>query len=309
MRLEKITEGGTTVTILHSTPRELPAHRAEIDEHLLRDGAVVLRGLDIGTPEEALRTVTCFGDPLDSYRGGNTPRTRVSAGVFTSTAYPAQFDISLHNELSYAQRWPERLYFCCLVAAETGGATPVCDGRALVADLDPAVRERFETRGVLYQQHLHGGYGFGKSWQETFETENRGVVERFLEQSHATYEWTVEDGLRVSQHRPGVRRHPVTGEIVWFNQADQWHPSNLPAEDAEAMLALVGTEDDLPQWVTYGDGSRIPDEDLDQVRLVADRHKLVRPWRPGDLMLIDNMLIMHGREAYTGQRRIVVSMT
>ena len=31
------------------------------------------------------------------------------AGVYTSTEYPPEFFISLHNELSYSTRWPSRL--------------------------------------------------------------------------------------------------------------------------------------------------------------------------------------------------------
>lgn len=33
------------------------------------------------------------------------------------------------------------------------------------------------------------------------------------------------------------------------------------------------------------------------------------PWQPGDIMVIDNMLMAHGREPFTGKRRIIVAMT
>ncbi|MEV6621443.1 TauD/TfdA family dioxygenase [Amycolatopsis sp. NPDC051106] len=306
---EKLSHGGTTLTVLAMTKAELPDRRAEIEEACLRDGAVVVRGLGVAEPEDLHGVVTGFGAPLDSYRGGNTPRKSLSAGVFTSTEYPAQYEISLHNELSYAATSPRRLYFACLLASETGGATPVCDGRALLADLHPAVRQRFETKGVCYHQLLHGGHGFGKSWQETFESADRAVVEEFLAGSRASWTWTADGGLRVAQNRPAVRRHPRTGEIAWFNQAEQWHPSSLPSEDAEAMLALVGAEEDLPQWVTYGDGTRIPDADLARVREAAERNKLVRRWQGGEVMFVDNVLALHGRSPYTGQRRITVAMT
>ncbi|MCR6485755.1 TauD/TfdA family dioxygenase [Amycolatopsis sp. OK19-0408] len=306
---EKLSHGGTTLTVLSATRAELPDRRAEIEAACLRDGAVVVRGLGVAEPADLHEVVSGFGAPLDSYRGGNTPRKSLADGVFTSTEYPAQFEISLHNELSYAAAAPRRLYFACLLAAETGGATPVCDGRALLADLEPAVRHRFEDKGVRYHQLLHGGHGFGKSWQETFESDDRAVVESFLAASRATWSWTREGGLRVAQNRPGVRRHPETGEPAWFNQAEQWHPSSLPAEAAEAMLALAGVEEDLPQWVTYGDGTRIPDADLAQVRAAAERNKLVRPWRAGEVLFVDNVLALHGRSPYTGRRRVTVAMT
>ena len=38
---------------------------------------------------------------------------------------------------------------------------------------------------------------------------------------------------------PLVRTHPVTGERVWFNQADQWHPTNLDEDTRAALSALL----------------------------------------------------------------------
>ncbi|MFG2290979.1 TauD/TfdA family dioxygenase [Streptomyces sp. NPDC048595] len=316
MRDERRTYGGTTLAVLHVEGRadswddshgDAVRHRAE--ELLAECGAVMVRGLGVAGADEFHRTVTRFGDSLiDSYRGGNTPRTTVSDGVFTSTEYPARYDITLHNEMSYAHRWPSRLFFCCLVVPETGGATPVCDGAALLAALPPEVRERFES-GVVYRQHLHGGFGLGKSWQDTFETTDRAVVEDFLTSSEAEFEWTTEGGLRVRQHRPGVRVNPRTGRDTWFNQADQWHPSNLRGTEGETLLSLIDDVDDLPHWVTYGDGTPLSEEDLAHVRKAERDHRLVEPWQAGDILIVDNMSVLHGREAFTGPRRVVVSMT
>jgi alpha-ketoglutarate-dependent taurine dioxygenase len=304
---ERVKVGGTAVTIVNVD--SIDDRRAEIEHLVATDGAVMLHGLGVDSPERFHEVVSTFGVPFTSYRGGNTPRKTLSEGVFTSTEYPAEYEISMHNEMSYASRWPERLYFSCLIAAETGGATPVADGRALLADLPDAVRDRFERLGVVYRQFLHGGFGFGKSWQQTFETEDRAEVEEFLHASDAEYAWTADGDLRVAQRRAGTQTHPATGEKVWFNQADQWHPSNLPPEEAELILSLVDSNEDLAHWVTYGDGSPIAEDDLAAVRAAASRNKVAIPWQAGDFMLIDNMLVLHGRQAYTGNRRVVVAMT
>jgi len=311
-----LTSGGTTLVSFDLTGEPPGDHtgvieqlRPQIEKVLHSTGAVLLRGLGIDTPQRFHAVVRTFGDPLRSYRGGNTPRSLVTDGVFTSTEYPPEYEISLHNELSYAARWPQRLYFFSLVPATTGGATPICDGRTLLADLDPGVRERFTTRGVTYRQLLHGGFGLGKSWQQTFETEDRAEVEAFLADAEIDFEWTEDDNLRTAQHRPATREHPATGETVWFNQADQWHPSNLPPAEAQALLALIEDGEEPPQSVTYGDGEPLPAADLDQVRAAAKRHELSFPWVAGDLMIIENMLVLHGRHPFTGQRRTLVSMT
>ncbi|MEU5913968.1 TauD/TfdA family dioxygenase [Micromonospora sp. NPDC047527] len=241
-----------------------------------------------------------------AYVHGNSPRTKVGRNVYTSTEYPAPYTISMHNELSYAAHWPARLLFYCQVAAPTGGATPVVDAHLWLESLDPEIRAAF-AGGVCYQQNLHDGLGLGKSWQQTFETEDRAEVEAFLKGAGATWTWTA-DGLRVSQVRPSTTRHPVTGVEVWFNQSDQWHPAALDDEVARVMTQVM-TQDELPQSVTFADGSPIPDEYVFQIRDRGLDAAIDVDWRVGDLLLIDNVLVAHGRRPYTGNRRILVAMS
>ena len=279
---------------------------AALDKELVEAKALVFRGF--GVAENALPGVLdlVLPDRL-AYVHGNTPRTKVGENVYTSTEYPPEFTISMHNEMSYAHQWPSRLFFYCAVAPATGGATPIVDGAAWLAALDDDVRERF-LPGVRYTQNLHSGVGFGKSWQATFETADRDQVEEFLAGNEADWEWRADGGLRVTQHRRAVTEHPVTGELVWFNQADQWHVEALDPETAEAMLQIL-TEDEMPQTVSFADGSPIPAEHVIQVRDRGLDTAVDVDWHAGDLMLIDNVAVGHGRRPFSGPRRVLVAMS
>ncbi|HVQ91549.1 MAG TPA: TauD/TfdA family dioxygenase [Mycobacteriales bacterium] len=241
------------------------------------------------------------------YVHGNSPRTKVGKNVYTSTEYPPEYTISMHNELSYAHQWPSRLAFFCERAAATGGATPVVDAALWLESLDPQLRAAF-AGGIRYVQNLHSGRGLGKSWQATFETDERDRVEEFLRGAGADWKWYPDGGLKVIQHRPATTRHPVTGVEVWFNQADQWHPAGLGDETAKALARLIPA-DDLPQSVTFADGAPIPAEYVLQVRDRGLDHAVDVPWQAGDLLLIDNILVGHGRRPFTGQRRVLVAMS
>jgi len=279
---------------------------ATLDKQLVEAKALVFRGF--GVPENGLAGVLdlVLPDRL-AYVHGNTPRTKVGENVYTSTEYPPEFTISMHNEMSYAHQWPSRLFFYCAVAPATGGATPVVDGTAWLAALDDDVRERF-LPGVRYTQNLHSGAGFGKSWQATFETDDRDQVEEFLAGNEADWEWKADGGLRITQHRRAVTEHPVTGDLVWFNQADQWHVEALDRETAEAMLEILA-EDEMPQTVSFADGSPIPAADVIQVRDRGLDVAVDVDWHAGDLMLIDNVAVGHGRRPFGGPRRVLVAMS
>jgi alpha-ketoglutarate-dependent taurine dioxygenase len=240
------------------------------------------------------------------YVHGNSPRTKVSGNLYTSTEYPQQYTISMHNELSYAHSWPARLSFYCEKAADSGGATPVLDGAVWLASLDAEVREAF-AGGIRYVQNLHDGFGFGKSWQDTFETDDRAAVETYLRDSRADWEWG-PDGLRVIQLRPATVAHPVTGAEVWFNQADQWHPAGL-GDETSAELYDILSPDEFPQYVTFADGGPIPDAYIEQILHRGLEHAVDVNWRTGDVLLIDNVLVAHGRRPFEGTRRVLVAMS
>jgi alpha-ketoglutarate-dependent taurine dioxygenase len=277
-----------------------------VDELLIAERALVLRGFGV-RPEDVDGVLDRILPDRLAYVHGNSPRTKVGKNLYTSTEYPPEFTISMHNELSYAHRWPSRLAFYCQIAAETGGATPVLDAARWLESLDDEVRTAYAD-GVRYTQNLHGGRGLGKSWQDTFETDERASVEEFLSGTRATWQWRPDNGLRITQLRPSTTRHPVTGVEVWFNQSDQWHPASLGDKTA-ALLAEALPADELPQSVTFADGSPIPDSYVLQVRDRGLDAAVDVAWQPGDLLLIDNVLVAHGRRPFTGSRRILVAMS
>jgi alpha-ketoglutarate-dependent taurine dioxygenase len=291
-------------------------NRGSIESELHRAGAMLIRGLGIASPAEFRAVCAAMSPELRNYVGGDSPRTDLDDQVYTSTEYPAHLEVFLHNELSYAGWSPDRIFFCCLVPAESGGETHLADGREIYRRLDASVRERFEQRGVTYLQHLwdaDDAPGIGKSWQETFETHDRADVESYLRESDMEFEWT-DAGLRTAATHPAVVRHSATGELCWHNQADQWHRgmggvkvSFGDTDDARFDSATAGVES-LGNHVTYGDGSEIDVADLRHVRAVSRSCEVAFPWQRGDVLAIDNVLVMHGRKPFTGHRRVILAM-
>ncbi len=121
--------------------------------------------------------------------------------------------------------------------------------------------------------------------------------------------WTADDGVRLTSVGPATIRHPRSGERVWFNQADQFHPSTHPPEVYETLMTFYeGREEELPQYARFGDGTEIPLEYLNEIRDVQRRLMIPIHWETGDLLVLDNVLVCHGRQPYTGTRRILAAM-
>jgi alpha-ketoglutarate-dependent taurine dioxygenase len=151
--------------------------------------------------------------------------------------------------------------------------------------------------------------GIGISWQQVFHTTSREEVEQYFRKTNIEYEWVDGARLRTRQVRQAVAVHPVTGETVWFNQAHIHNVLNLPSAFRESLLSMVDSRE-FPLDVNsfYGDGSEIEQSVFDAIHHAYRQVAVKFPWKKGDILMLDNMLIAHAREPFIGNRRIVVAM-
>ena len=281
------------------------ANLGKIKAWLKIHGGILFRGFNLSTTEDFESLIVAVSGNLLDYSYRSTPRTRVSGKIYTSTEYPAQQSIPLHNENSYARDWPMKIWFFSLRCATTGGETPIADSRRVYQRIPPRIRELFAQKGVMYVRNY--GSGLDLSWEEVFQTTSKSEVESYCRSFGLDFEWLPEDGLRTRQVCQAVARHPHTREMVWFNQAQLFHISRLKPEIREAMLTIF-KEEDLPRNILYGDGTQIDPDDLDQICAVYDQEEIAFPWHQGDVLMLDNMLAAHSRKPFSGERKVVVGM-
>lgn len=283
----------------------IKSNTAFVYENLLKCGGILFRGFEMSAAEDFERVLDAFGIELMHYMEGATPRTQLSDKVYTSTEYPPEQSIALHNELSYVITWPMKIWFFCVVPADCGGETPIADVRNVCKHISPKTVARFVEKGWMLARNF--GDGLSLPWQRAFRTDDRSQVEAYCRVADMDYQWKSGDRLRTRQVRPAIARHPVTGDVVWFNHIAFWHILSLEPAVREAMLAQF-SEDDLPYNTCYGDGSPIEAEVIDEIREAYGRETVEFRWRRGDVLMLDNMLVAHGRNPFAGARKVLVSM-
>lgn len=300
----------------------LKTHHVDFRELLLKYGGLLFRNFPIQNEDDFASLIEAFGlGKFVDYIGGDSPRDKIKGGVYTSTEAPPSIKIPLHNELSFVKHYPKHIYFYCHVAPAKDGETIIADARKVLQSVDPQVRKKFQERKIRYVSCYYGKSKLmdalnkwqrsHKPWKDVFETTNKTEVERKCHASEFDYKWNKHDWLQISQTRPATLVHPTTKEEVWFNQAHlyDFNPRLLGLwRYIGAKLFYLRKHTRLHE-VFFGDGKKIDRSDLYHVMDALDKNTIYFPWKKGDVLVLDNVLAMHGRATFTGKRRILTAMT
>lgn len=287
--------------------------RERLQEVLEQRGALLFRNCGLSTAEDFAQLSQYFTDGvLRDYRDGISPRTRVLEGVYTSTEYPPDHDMALHNEMSYNPFPPRHIAFFCESSPASGGQTPIASSREILARMPNGIRERFAP-GIRYVVNSPSqGCGPGVPWQAMYEAESREEVEAVCRELGVMCEWKADGTLRTTRTAPATQRHPRHDFEVWFNHAHLFHPSDLPERTQRALPVMYGSQADYPKNAFLADGSEISHEDLAEVRRVLQECTVTFPWQRGDCLILDNYQVCHGRRSFdrdaTPKRKILAAL-
>ncbi|MFF4490672.1 TauD/TfdA family dioxygenase [Streptomyces sp. NPDC001544] len=281
------------------------AHREALRAQVTEHGALIVRGLRPRDAAEAGAVFTALaGEPM-AEKEAFAPRETLGPGVYSSTPWPANQPMCMHHELSYLLEVPGLMLFACLTAPAEGGATAVADAEEVLRALPVELRTRFEREGWLLTRAYNDE--IGASLAESFGTDDRTAVEDYCRANAIEFAWQPDGSLHTRQRRSAVVRHPVTGRHCWFNQIAFLNEWTLDPEVREYLVDVYG-EDALPFNTRFGDGTPIGEDVVQLLNATYDEHTRREPWQAGDLMLVDNIRTAHSREAFGGERQVLVAM-
>lgn len=279
--------------------------KASVDQALARSGAILFRGFHVPTAQAFDAAIRAFDEPNFAYASSmsNAVRLDVTELVFTANEAPPTTEIFLHHEMAQTPTFPGKLFFYCEIAADEGGATPLCRSDKLLhalEDRNPAFVAALEAHGVRYSNVMpaadDAGSGQGRSWRSTLRVQSRSEAECRLQELGYEWSWGEEDVLLATTPALPAVRTLSDGRKVFFNQL------------IAAYRGWAGNREASYKPVRLGDGAELPEAGMADAIALAEELTVDLDWRPGDVALLDNHVVMHGRRPFEGRRRVLASL-
>ena len=292
--------------------------RSSFDELLLEHGGIVFRGSPVASSAEFSQLAQILGPYAGDYSGGASARAKIVGNVMEATRLAKEIKIPLHQEMCYLRDYPGRIAFYCVTPAAKGGETIIADMRRFTRELPDAIRRKLESTGISVVRNFAAPTDDGseqledhpdqRSWKFGFYTDTRETVEATCADKGMEAIWNNDGSLTVRNTFAAFTRHPATRELVYRNSAHvdpgAGFSANLPEERRKRVEAMLARQA-LRTGYYFGDGSPISSSEGAQLRGLFDRLELSWNWRAGDIMVLDNLLTAHGRNAFEGPFRDV----
>ena len=269
-----------------------------VDEH----GAVLLRETGVNSVAAFAELAATFGETDVDMACSAGPRFNVGLNVHTANEAPPDKQIPVHHEMAQCENFPSYVLFYCDRPPSTGGCTPVIRSSLVCQHFRrefPELYRRLSTEGVRYLREYPDSHTtsspLGKSWREAFETDARADVEATLMRAGAGFEWLPDGSLRTIGPIVNIVRE-YGGERVCFIAAE---------------TSMMERQEGPKKAIVHAD--KTPLDDASQRALVAlGKFALAAsarlPWKQHDVLILNNRTVMHSRDAFTGPRRILVTL-
>jgi hypothetical protein len=221
-----------------------------------------------------------------------------------STHYTPSGNFTLlgHSERAYrpCRSMPDYCFFLCMEAPASehyGGSTTLVDGQQMIAELPPELLARLCHEGVIYSME----WGPDR-WQQEFGVSCRDELERLLEAASDVSFRLREESLSLRWQTSPFLRSWSNGKEAFANGILAHLPS-IPHQE----LAAQHTYCNPTNKVFWGSGELMNDASVCQLINAHERCVIAPPWRKGEILILDNLRIMHGRRLlhFSSTRRII----
>ncbi|BDM83939.1 TauD/TfdA family dioxygenase [Acaryochloris marina] len=249
-----------------------------IIDSFLSEGVILFRGFDTD-----IESFTQFSNKLSNnfmdYSGGVFNRRVINGNPTILTVNDFNNEVRLHGEMYYQKTIPQMLWFYCHQPASSDGETIICDGKRFYNALNDSLKELFRHKKLRYVSKMDKS-----AWIKRYKTDNLSDLKRICESNDVQLYVNEDQSIETHFICPIVHPSRSREYLVFIN-------SLLPAKKM------------YPDSVTFDDGSKIDEDIMLQLNDIAEKLVVEICWEKGDILMIDNTRIMHGRRAFLDDNR------
>ena len=293
------------------------ATRSALDRLICAHGGIVLRGFPISESANFGALTGLFPSFEGDYLGGVAPRARIAGQVMEATRLDKRVKLRLHSEMAYMQEFPARIAFFCRKAADVGGETIVADMRGLLKELPESLRSKIEALGIMTVRNFAPpsdaldssvAHMDLRGWNIAFESDDPSVVEEVCKTKGLAVTWNEDRSLTVVNHTPATVVHPLTGQRLYRANLHSYTSTAVNEGMDAGLLQRVRASQKRPSGSFLGSGEPLSGDEVASFERYIEAHTRAWPWKNGDVMILDNLEMWHGRNPYEGSRDVQVAL-
>ncbi|CAI9261816.1 unnamed protein product [Lactuca saligna] len=283
----------------------IKANKPWLDSLLHRSGAILFRGFPVSTASDFNDVVNSSGYEDFPYGAGVlATRTKVCDRVYTANEAPPDQMIGFHHESSHVSEFPSKLFFFCEIEPGRGGETCIVLSHVIyekMKEKHPEFVEQMEEKGLIYSRVIGKEFDpsspVGRGWKAAFMTDDKSVAEERATKLGMKLEWIGDEGKIIIGPNSSFRYNEARQKMTWFNR--------LAVSYGGLKDKL---NDDPTKAVVFGDGEPLPPDAVNDLLKMLDEECVALEWCKGDLLLLDNLAVLHSRRPLLAPpRRILAS--
>ncbi len=267
-------------------------NRQQVIDIFKSSGFLLFRGFPVDT--EKFKTFTeWFGTGFMRYLGGAIPRDTINGDqtLLAVTGSKLHFAVPLHGEMYYMKHKPSLVWFYCITPPVSDGETTICDGEELYKQLTENTQNLLSSKKLKYVRIYPNGL-----WQKIYQTNDLDLVKSICQENNINLTINQENNsITTESIRPAIFTSKYGNRKVFINNV-------LPL--------LAGIMGETKSFVRFEDDLEIPEQIHQELKTVSDRLTTLISWQKGDILMVDNTRLLHGRRAYAdNQRNICVRLS
>jgi alpha-ketoglutarate-dependent taurine dioxygenase len=263
-------------------------------KHLSKEGWVLLRGFNTNLNKfSQLLQQFCQQLTFDPAREfADKSSQRVNAG---------KEPVGLHIENGNTPFPPNYVGFYSAKSAESGSQTTICDGRAIFRNMSIELQEKWQ-QGVTVSRQLPANL-----WRKYVAAQHPNVnAANEVNEKHLADFIAVNPNQRGSINSDGSLDYELDIQPCLYDESEE-----QLSEIAFANAILGPSFNYEKPTYTFFDGEQVSDLIIEQTADLAEKYTYEVSWQNGDVVLIDNKRVMHGRRAIHGElidRQLFIAM-